>query len=49
MSNIIFNKLVLASISTGKGTACIPDQHKINTIIKISYATIHLGGYLYMI
>ena len=32
--------LVLASVITGKGTACIPDQHK---IIKISYTKINLG------
>ena len=34
--------LVLVLVITGKGTACILDQHKINTIIKISYTKINL-------
>ena len=45
--------LVLVLVITGKGTACIPDQHKINTIIKISNTKINLElikwVYLYMI
>jgi len=28
--------LVLVLVITGKGTACIPDQHKINAIIKLA-------------
>ena len=33
---------VVALVITGKGSACILDQHKINTIIKISYTKINL-------
>jgi len=35
-----FQNRYLALVIIGKGTTCIPDQHKINAIIKISYIKI---------